>query len=883
MKEKKTNNWHSMSAEETLSALQSDAHKGLSKKQYTLRRRQCGDNAIWRVKRASAAHTALGEFLDLSAILLLITAVISAVFQRGTEALLLAGILCVSAAVRTVMFIAAQRIFEDAARSNIPHASVLRGGKFCVISADAVVPGDVLLFSPGDPVVADVRLLSGEVLVSENGVTENRGVQRKSASSVCAPNTVCEERSNILFAGATVIGGTARGVAVASGEDTYIFAKRGYITVPAGEELSVLHALSGWCRTVSLIMLAAVLVITLGGLFAGKSALSLDALFLSAISLAVAAMSEFLCVIAAIILSVSVQRLRAKSGGSSILRAADSMESFAKTECVIFGNPRLLQSGNIRLHCAYAKGAFLTDSELEADTNVLHILTMALLCRCGSLNPISGGGVMSLRDECTEMIRKIYAQYYTEEQLRSVSVPSVIAENHTADMHTVLSSSAEGTIAYLSGEVEHVLPCCYAIQGADGVRPLREPERLALLEQAQMLSRQSIRTVAVAMRPSPYTNLSRVSAVQTKMIFVGFCALLNPIDADFVQMAAKCHSSGIRTVVLTEDEETGRLLSGKAGIISEQDEVLKTVGQVESFASGALMQDLDRQTVQGACVLVAGREMRGEVVRALSEHFSDTVYVGDALRDIPLFSNVSASVAAEDAFRPAPQCLLSAADASVTSKEGAHASCGTQVLEIIAICKGAFVHLRDAAEYLLTVQSFRMTLMCAAAFLGMPLHTPVQTLWWGLMLDFAAVLAFAFSESSSAALGVPRREISIPAIKNGLLFPVSLGILSGILLSLSSAYMLRDYTEALTLTFSYFGGIFSSFALLLSIFLTRRQPKKHSLRLNAAMLAYVVLFLITAVFSWVRADWHAIALLIVSAAVPFFSRLLHFKLTHSTN
>ncbi len=878
MKEKKANLWHAMETGDVLSSLRTDVHRGLSGKQASLRRRRCGgDNAIWRVHRASTVHTAFGEFLDLSAILLLITSIVSAIFERTTEALLLTGILLVSATVRTVIFLAAQRVFEDAARANIPRASVIRDGKSLTVSADSVVPGDILYITAGDPVPADVRLLFGEVLVAESFVTENSRLQKKSASGVCPSDAACEVRSNILFAGSTVISGSARGVVFASGEDTYIFAKHGYISVPAGEDLSVLHKLSGWCRNVSLIMIAAILVISLGGLFIGRGELTLDVLFLSAVSLAVASMSEFLCVIAAIILSVSVQRLRTRSGGTTILRAADSIESFAKAKFVIFSDASLLQSGHIQLHSAYINGAELTTAEELREEDTLRVLTLALLCRFGSLRPLSDGAANITPDVCTEGIRRVYEQY-PEEQRNRISVPNVIAENHSENVHTILTNGSEGTIAYVSGEIESILPFCSFVQTKDGVHPLREAERRALTERARWMDGQSIRTAAVAVRVSLYDNLSKINVVQTKMIFLGYCAFVNPVDADFALIISQCRMSDVRLIVFSKDEKE-RLLVTKAGILDEDSPVLTSAQDVIAFA-GDFPSRLSSDDIspKGACVLASDRSARAEFVRAISKQCPNTVYVGDTIRDIPLFNHVSASVAAENTFFSAPQCLLSAADVSVSNKETPGTSCAASVFEIISACKSAFLHLRDATDYLLTVQAFRMTLMFAAAFLGMPLHTPGQTLWWGLILDFSAVLTFAFAGTSDNAMCIHEAQLSFPTIRKGVVFPVSLGVLSGLILSLANAYMIRGYTEEAALSFSYIGGVVVSFLLLLSVFISRRMPRKRSFRMNAAMLVYLILFALTVVFSWELVHWQGIVLLLLICTVPSLIRLLYVHL-----
>ena len=852
MKKKNPNVWHAMDDEAVSSALGTDIHTGLSRKEAAARRRKCGQNAIWIVNRASAAHTAKGEFLDLSAILLIITAAASAVFQRGIEALVLFGLLAVSASVRTIIFIAAQRMFENAARENLPHATVIRNGKQLILPSDAVVPGDVLRFSPGDPVTADVRLISGDLTVSETGITCNRGAVNKSPLPILQEGTLCENRANILFAGSTVLGGYARGVAFATGEDTYIFAKKGHISISSGQDLSVLASISAWCRNVSLLMIGVVLLITIGGLLVGHTALTIDSLFLSALSLAVASMSEFLGVIAAIILAVSMQRLRAESGGSVVLRSAESMEKFAETQCLIVGDPHFFESGNVQLTSAFFDGAWLDAETFGSGRETASLCALSLLCRFGSLYPMQVNGGEGA-DTPNLILAKIFGDF--EEQTRSsLCLPAVIETKYASKLYTLLASSSDGTFAYVSGDLEDVLACCSDIV-ADGIaRAMTTEERGLLLERAYDFKKRSIRTFAVARRVAPCASLSRVSVIHTKMHFLGFFAVLDPIEPGMLSAVRACRENVIRMIVLSDGGEADRMLAVTAGVVSVDREMLHSVEEVSAY----LKENLSDKKTENICVCVKGMEERTRMVRSIAKCVENTTYIGGNLCDIHLFPSVGASVAVERSFSHVPQCLMLASDASSAAPTKEKNTAGVEnTVRIISECKNAFLHLRCAAEYLLAIQVFRMTLMLAAAFLGLPMHTPIQTLWWGLILDFMAVLTFSFFKPTSDEFYLERNNTNLLLDKRTMFLHALFGVLAGILVSIFSVYLIRTVSPDVAQSVCYALSVLSSAMLAVSMFLFDTGARIGKFSVNAVILIYAVLAIVTVAVSWSSVGWRS--------------------------
>ena len=266
------------------------------------------------MRRTSAWEAAAASLFDLPTLLLVVAAAAAAVFDKRFEAGAIAAVLLIGALARTAVSVRANRILEDMARSRIPVSSVIRDGRILFLPASEIVPGDIIFLEAGDTVPCDGRVITGDdSVVSERGITGNDRPVHKFNTVISTEaesgEIPCEFRSNMLFAGSLVLSGSVRIAATACGEDTLVSMKQGGITVDAQNDFPMVARLKKQSRTVSLVMLAAVLALSALSLFTGDG-MSLPDVFLGAMAMAVASMSEFFSTIAAIILAVAVRRAR---------------------------------------------------------------------------------------------------------------------------------------------------------------------------------------------------------------------------------------------------------------------------------------------------------------------------------------------------------------------------------------------------------------------------------------------------------------------------------------------------------------------------------------------------------------------------------------------
>ena len=307
---KAKNDWHLLTDSEALEKLSVDMYKGLDEREVRKRRRRYGRNSIWKTSGLRTSPGMIASVFDIATLLLVISAVCAAMFDKNYEAGWLTAILVTAAVIRAVTFIRAETILEGTARAKIPSVSVIRGGRVRMISADDIVPGDIVFLEAGDTVPCDGRVLSDSTAtVTEKGITENKTPLKKFNSVIKlaegSHDVPCEFRSNMLFAGSTVLSGRMRMLAAATGEETLVSMKQGGIEIESAE-IPEIEKLRERSRTTSLVMLGCVMALTFVSMFWQKN-LSLPEVFLSSMAMATAAMSEFLTVIGYIIFSVAIR------------------------------------------------------------------------------------------------------------------------------------------------------------------------------------------------------------------------------------------------------------------------------------------------------------------------------------------------------------------------------------------------------------------------------------------------------------------------------------------------------------------------------------------------------------------------------------------------
>ena len=811
---RKYNEWHLRDAEATASQLNVDTARGLDDREVLRRRRKNGKNTVGYVRRSRASEYAANAAVDLVSVLLVIAAVTAAVFEGSPLARSVCAVLAVGILLRTVTYVKARRILEELADEGIPSATVLRSGSTCVLRADELVEGDIVLLGPGDIVPCDGRIFLGDAIkVSERGITENKQTVIKGDTVILTDSgkeVPCEFRVNMLFAGSTILAGRCRIIATACGEDTLVSMRHGGLLVPSGEKLPVTEKLSVWCRNVRLVMLFSVVVISVMSLFTlgGNSGGFADA-FSNAVALAASSAAGYLSTSGYITLTIPLRRVAsgegllggnagergadrektqtaAADGSRAIVKDVSCIEDVAGVRCIIASSTAVFKSGRTEYSSYYRNGE--QREAAAGDKAAEELLSFALTTVCSGADTanLSQNGTSERRNKLA--LLENGAERFRRRSLRegdpvSEKTPAVIdhavSDGKSCDTDTVIVMRGYELVAMTSGDVRDVLSCCEFFRAGKREYSLTEEERDRIIAAAGRVEARGGTVIALAERQSPYNSLRRLSVVQSRMCFVGFIAIEEEAEAELAESVLLLRDSGMRTVLLSEDPEHDRRYLERIGVYKGGEAAVSCkavmAGQIPdgSFTVWVPKSSAASDSVDAAL------KVKTAVAKKLAASISDVGVVSSEPNESAMFSDsVVGSAVSKSISRPIPQSLKRRAKISVypTSGEGAGGFGGT--VRAIAASASALENLRRAAVFTLVSQGARAAAVVLAVAFGIGITNVAAILLLGMIFDFFAVLTISFGRERRGVLDGGASERRIPDLRESLLYS-AVGILAG--------------------------------------------------------------------------------------------------------
>ena len=727
---------HAWTVDETLGRL-SSARGGLTEADARRRLDETGPNALPAAPPRSAWLILLDQLRSVVVLLLCAAAGVAALVGDLTESLAIGAVLVINTALGFVTELRARRAMESLARLQAPHAIVIRDGAARQIDARELVPGDVVQLEAGQVVPADARLLeSSDVATVEASLTGESLPVIKSLEALDA-GTPLPDRANMLFQGTTVATGTGQAVIVATGVRTEL-GRIGELAASVAEERTPLER-----RLDRLGHRLVWLALGTGAVVAGLGALRglpLGELIETGIALAIAAVPEGLPVIATTALAVGVSRMARRQ---ALIRRLASAETLGSVTVICTDKTGTLTAGAMAVTVLTLNdreititgagydpaGQFLEhDTVLQAseDPHLRDALTIGLLANRASL--VTKNGVVSVVGDPTEaalLVAAAKAGLDRDERLRAQphvgDVPFSSERMLMATFHQV-----EGDlVAYVKGAPTRVLERCDRYESAAGDVPLDDASRRRFIDQNKDLASRGLRVLALA---RGRVSQADEGALQ-HLTFVGFAGLIDPPAEGVKDTIRLFRDAGIRTVMLTGDQQlTAQAVAKDLGIISEGDEVMdgrRLAGLSKDELVGAHVAAFSRVDPAAKLAIVRAFQRRGDIVAVL----------GDGVNDAP-------------ALRQADIGVAMGARGTDVAKEAA----GVVLLDDrfstigVAVEQGRviFDNIRKFVFYLFSCNMAEVFVLLVAAIVGLPLPlVPLQILWINIVTDTFPALALA--------------------------------------------------------------------------------------------------------------------------------------------
>lgn len=624
---------HNLSREALFQTLVT-SEDGLSEEEARKRLGEFGFNEIKGVRKTPLSLRFLSQFTHFLAILLFIGAGLSflsdylhpgeGMFSLGVA---IVGVIIINAVFTFIQEYKAERTVEKL-RQFLPFSiRTIRDGKEQEIPSRYVVPGDVFLLSEGIKVPADARIIEASYLMVNNAPLTGESESVRLSTEASEGDLI--ESKNIAFAGATVISGTGKAVAFASGMRTE-FGRIAHLTSAVESGLSPLQKeIVKATRVVAAIAASVGIIFFCLGLLTGRNFWDN---FIFTIGITVALIPEGMLPTVTLALAMGSQRMAKRK---ALIKTLTSVETLGSVTVICTDKTGTLTQNNMEVRKISIDGQLFVADNLKDLHNHL-IMKTALLCN----NARYADGLYS--GDPTEIALHKVAREYTE-NIHSERLYEIPFDSDRKRMATVTAGDGK-TRVYAKGAIEVLLPLCTQIQEEDGIVPLAEDQKTKAVETCHALMDEGLRVLAFAYKEIAGFDISSPNAegLETELIFLGLIGLEDPPRPEVCDAIRKCTEAGIKVIMITGDgSRTAIAIAKEIGLIKNKPVVIEG-SRFEKMDDTELKVTLSQREVIFAR-MAPKHKMR--VVAALQEEGEVVAVTGDGVNDAPALKKADIGIA----------------------------------------------------------------------------------------------------------------------------------------------------------------------------------------------------------------------------------------------
>lgn len=718
--------------------------KGLSERDAARLLEKHGKNIIKGKKKNSAFKLLAGQFSDSLIIILLISTLISLSMGEYVEAITISSIVVLNAVLGFIQEFRTEKTLEKLATLASPTATVIRGSIVRTIDASLIVPDDIVKLEAGARIPADGTVLSCSSLTVDESMLsgESIGVDKKIGDPI--------------YMGTCVSSGVAIIRVTKTGESTEMGKIAGLIDgietspTPLQKRLAQLSKFIGIGALLICALVAAV------GIIRGEDIFDM---FLTGISLAVAAVPEGLPAIVTIALALSINRMVKRR---ALCRKLHAVETLGCADVICSDKTGTLTENKMTVVSLALPEKILDASDFKKAKNLQAelILNAAVLCNSATLSykrktPIALG-------EATECALVLFAE---KAGVVRQSLPHIILDelpfDSTRKMMSVLTQCDDKKRTYSKGAPDVILSKCTHFLSSTGIRELTDSIRRKITFQNENMAKDALRVLAFAYRDDVLE--------ENGLIYLGLMGLLDPPRREAKEAVKKCKSAGIRPVMITGDHAlTARAIAEKVGIFKDGDRVVSG-HELDNIDDTELSVLLPKISVFAR--VTPAHKLR--IVRVLKSDGHIVAMTGDGVNDAPAIKEadigVSMGVTGTDVTK-------SAADVILLDDNFATLVSAVEEGRVI------YSNIRKFIRYLLSCNIGEVITMFFAMLIGLPVPlVPIQILLINLVTDGLPAIALSLEPADKDVMKKSPRGSDDSVFSNGLLTTIiTRGFLIGI-------------------------------------------------------------------------------------------------------
>ncbi len=785
----KSEQWWSLDAAAIAAQLDTDPTQGLTSGQVAARRERYGPNELEEEPTVPPWRILVTQFTNTMIVVLLIAAAVMVAIGEPTDAIVIGAIVILNALIGFLQEYRAEQAMAALRSMAAPLARVVRDGSETSLVATKLVPGDVIVLEAGDIVAADARLIvSPNLRVNEAALTgESVPVDKDENPIPADAGENVGDRHNMVFKGTSVVYGRARGIVVATGMQTALGQIAGLLQTHQAPRTPLQKRLAVLGRWLASASIAICVVVFLSGIARGED---VEVMFLTAVSLAVAAIPEALPAVVTIGLALGAQRMIRHN---ALIRRLPAVETLGSVTVICTDKTGTLTEGRMLVERMWTfdgvdeltGSGFKPSGELtragahldvEPGSPLALLLTTAALCNDAVLvPPHDESEEWSIVGDPTEgaLLAAASKLGFDRERVnqrfpRAAEIPFDSDRKRMVTIHH--TNDPDVRMVAAKGAVEAMIESATAIATADGERQLDEPIRAVVLDQAAQFAAEGYRVLALAGRRVHDGAIAHVLESEQNLVLYGLAAMADPPREESRRAVAACRAAGITPVMITGDHPaTGQAIGARLGIVESADQVMTGTELAQEHADG-LASRVTKITVYAR----TSPEQKLDIVNAWKENGDIVAMTGDGVNDAPALRTADIGVAMGIT---GTEVAKEASDMVLTDDNFA------SIVTAVGEGRRIYDNIRRFVRYTLTSNAGEIWVMFLGPFIGLPLPLqPVQILWINLVTDGFPGLALGVEPAEADVMERPPRRPKESIFAHGLWQQVIVvGLLMGFL------------------------------------------------------------------------------------------------------
>lgn len=708
-------NYYSKNIKETEKILKTNIQTGLSSKEALNRLKQNGENSIKDNNKKSNISKFLAQFNDFMVIILLIAGAISFItsFLQGEkdflDAIIIVLIVFLNAILGFMQENKAEKALEALKKMSSPKANVIRDNILQKIDSENLVVGDIIVINNGDYISADARLIECTNLkVEEASLTGESTAIEKTTDIINIENSSIGDRKNMVYSGTLAINGKAKAIVTATGMQTEM-GKIAHMLISHEEEQTNLQKK---LEETGKILGIGALLICFGIFFIGLfRKIPPFEMFMTSVSLAVAAIPEGLPAIVTIMLAIGVEKMVKRN---AIIRKLPAVEALGSATVICSDKTGTLTQNKMKVIKTYTK-----------DKQMLY--SMVSLC-----NNVEIGLENKLIGEPTEIaLMELAIQNGVYKNKEEEILPRVneIPFDSKRKMMTTIHRNKTGYKVITKGAIDVLLQKCSYYYENGKVEKLTETKKKEILRENMSMAKEALRVLAICYKDSDTYIDVKSSNVEKNLVFLGMVGMIDPPREETYDAVIKCKKAGIKPVMITGDHiETAKAIGKKIGILRENGLAI-TGAELDNINEKELCENIYNYDIFAR----VSPEHKVRIVKAFKKRGNIVAMTGDGVNDAPALKTAdigcAMGITGTDVAKGAADIIL--ADDNFST-----------IVEAVKEGRSIYENIKKSVHFLLSSNIGEIVTILVALLLGFksPL-VAIQLLWINLVTDSLPAIA----------------------------------------------------------------------------------------------------------------------------------------------